>query len=784
MLRHYFLLSFRNIIRFKTTSAINLLGLSMGLVSALFIHLWVNDELNIDKFHQHDARLYQLMLRNDNATGIEVWTTMAPVLAETLVDEIPEVEHAVMESRIPGTYTFTVDNNSFKEAGMYAGQDYFEVFSYELIHGKKNEPLVDENNIAISRPMAMRLFNTTEDILGKVITLQDKGDLVVSGVFSVPSNSSYQFDFILPFDLQFKHYPNLRNDWSNSWANAYVILKEGASPKEFNQKIEDLIKQKAGQEDITLFSTRYSKRYLYGEYENGIQSGGRIEYVKMFSIIAIFIVVIACINFMNLATANSSRRLKEIGVKKVMGVDRKALIFQYLIESVAMAVLSAFVAIILILILLPQFNIITGKALSLNLDGKLIIAVFSITLVTGLIAGSYPALYLSGFNPVAVLKGRLHTSFSEILIRRGLVVFQFVLSVTLITGVLVIYKQIDLIQNQNPGFTRDNIIYFEREGKLKERLETFLTGVKQIPGVINASSTFLTFFGDLNSTPDVFWPGKDPQMNIDMQYRRVNYDLIELLDIKMEAGKPFSRTTTSDNPKIVFNETAIQQMGISDPIGKTVKVWGDDMEIIGVTEDFHFESLHQTVKPMFFFLNPERTNIIMVRLKSDRLDQTIEEIQKYYGKFVDHIPLTFRFLDEKFQEQYEAEKKVALLSRFFAGLAIIISCMGLYGLVMFAAERKTKEIGIRKILGSSNWGIIYYLTSGFTKMVLVAVALALPASYWISKDWLNNFAYRIELEWWIFAGAGIIAVLIAWLTIGVQASKAAHTDPVRCLRTE
>ena len=756
----------------------------MGLVSALFIYLWVNDELDIDKFHQHDTKLYQLMLRNENATGIEVWTTMAPVLAETLVEEIPEVEHAVMESRIPGTYTFTVDNNSFKEAGMYAGQDYFEVFSYQLIHGNKNELLSDENKIAISLPMAMRLFNTTENILGKVITLQDRGDLVVSGVFSVPSNSSYQFDFILPFELQFKHYPNLKKGWSNSWANAYVILKEGANPTEFNQKIEGLIKQKAGQQDITLFATSYSKHYLYGKYENGIQSGGRIEYVKMFSIIAIFIVVIACINFMNLATANSSRRLKEIGVKKVMGVDRKRLIFQYLIESVAMAFLSAVVAIILISILLPQFNIITGKALSLSLDGKLIIAVFSITLVTGLIAGSYPALYLSGFNPVTVLKGRLHTSFSEILVRRGLVVFQFVLSVTLITGVLVIYKQVDLIQNQNPGYTRDNVIYFEREGKLKEHLETFLTGVKQIPGVVNASSTFLTFFGDLNSTPDVSWPGKDPQMNIDMQYRRVNYDLIELLDIKMEEGNPFSRAITSDIQKIVFNQTAVKKMGISDPIGKTVKVWGDDMEIIGVTEDFHFESLHQTIKPMFFFLNPERTNIIMIRLKADRLNQTIEEIQKYYGIFTDHMPLAFRFLDEKFQEQYEAEKKVALLSRYFAGLAILISCMGLYGLVMFAAERKTKEIGIRKILGSSNWGIIYYLTYGFTKMVLIAVALALPVSYWISKDWLNNFAYRIDLEWWIFAGSGVIAVLITWLTIGVQATKAAHADPVKCLRAE
>lgn len=784
MIKHNFVLIYRNFIRFKSIFLINLFGLSTGLACTLLIYLWVKDELNVDRFHQHDNQLFQLLTRNENANGIEIGTAMAPVLAETLTDEIPEVEYAVMEARIPVKYTLSVNDKFLKEEGMYAGKDYFNLFSYALIQGDKNQVLIGENSLAISESLALRLFNTTENIIGKLVTLQDKGELLISGIYTVPTNSSYQFNFILPFDLQFKHFPNLKNDWTNSWSNTYVRLKDVTDITQFNQKIEDLIKRKSGQEHITLFARRYSEGYLYGNYENGIQTGGRIEYVKLFSIIAVFIVVIACINFMNLSTAKATRRLKEIGIKKAIGANRKTLIYQYMGESMAMTILSVFFAITLISFLLPQFNAVTGKSLSMNFDSNLIVSIVGITLITGLVSGSYPALYLSGFNPVAVLKGRLHTSFSEILTRKGLIAFQFILSVILITGVLVVYRQMNLIQNKNPGYTKDNIIYFEMEGKVKEHRETFLSEVKKIPGIINASSTFLTFFGNLNSTPDVSWQGKDPGVNIDLQYRRINYDMIELLDIKMKEGKSFSKTLTSDLPKIIFNETAVKMMGISDPVGKTIKLWGDDLEIIGVTKDFHFESLHENVKPLFFFLNPERTNTIMVKVEAGKVQETVAQLQDYYRSFTDNMPLDFRFLDENFQAQYTTEKRVAILSRYFAGLAIMISCLGLFGLVMFTVERKTKEIGIRKILGADNWGIVRFLSVDFTKLILAAIMIALPFSYWISKKWLDGFAYRVDLEWWLFIGSGLIALFIAWLTIGVQALKAANVDPVKSLRSE
>jgi putative ABC transport system permease protein len=782
MIKHIFILIYRSFLRFKSTFLINLFGLSMGLACALFIYLWVNDELSVDKFHLHNENVFQLMGRNTNANGVEVVTTMAPVLAETVVEEMPEVRYAVMEARIPVKYTFSVNDKFFKEDGMYAGKDYFNVFSYNLIEGDKNKVLTGENSIAVSEPLARRLFNTTENVVGKLITLQDKGELIISGIFTVPHNSSYQFDFILPFALQFKHYPNLRNDWNNAWANAYVRLKDHTDVALFNKKIGNLIKQKSGQDNISLFTSRYADNYLYDHYENGIQAGGRIEYVKMFSIIAVFILVIACINFMNLSTAKATSRLKEIGIKKTIGADRKALIYQYMGESMVMTIVSVFFALMFVSFLTPQFNQLTGKNLSLNFDRNLIMAIIGITAVTGMVSGSYPALYLSGFNPVAVLKGKLQASFGEVLTRKGLIAFQFILSMTLITAVLVVSRQMDLIQNKNQGYSRDNVLYFEMEGKVKEHRDAFLSEVSKIPGVTHASSTFLTFFGNLNSTPDVSWQGKDPNMNVEMQYRRVNYDMIELLGIEMKAGTTFSKEVTSDHPAIIFNETAIRLMGLSDPVGETVNVWGKEMEIAGVTKDFHFESLHQDIKPLFFHLQPERTNTVMVKIEAGKVNETIARLQNYYEDFAG-MPLDFKFLDEKFQAQYVAENRVSVLSRYFAGLAIAISCLGLYGLVMFTAERKTKEIGIRKILGSGNWGIMYFLLADFTRMIVAAIIIALPFSYWISNKWLDGFAYRIDLEWWFFIGSGCGVLLIAWLTMGAQALKATHTDPVKSLRS-
>ena len=518
--------------------------------------------------------------------------------------------------------------------------------------------------------------------------------------------------------------------------------------------------------------------------ENGVQQGGRIEYVRLFSIIAIFILIIACINFMNLSTAQASRRMKEVGIKKSVGAGRKALIFQYLAESVLVTILSLFMAIIIVTLLLPQFNGITGKQLTLNFDLNLILPVLGITLITGLFAGSYPAVYLSGFNPVMILKGKLNSSFGELWVRKRLVVFQFALSVILIVGVLVVYKQIEFVQTKNLGYDNNNIICLPLEGKIAENLETSLSEIKNIPGIVNASSTLHTLMGTYSTTSSLNWTGKTPEGDISFEDIEVNYDMIETLGIEIIAGRSFSRNFSNEETRIIFNETAIATMGLQDPVGKVVELFGQNREIIGVVKDFHFESLHNDIKPLFFILNPNAARIITAKIQAGRERETIERLQKFYEAYNPGFPLEYTFLDEEYQAQYASEQRVSTLSRYFAGLAIIISCLGLFGLAAFTAQRRLKEIGIRKILGSTDFGVVRLLSGDFTKIVLIAIVIALPVSYLIARKWLNEFAFRIDLEWWYFITAGLIALLIAWFTVGLQTVRAARMNPVQSLKEE
>jgi putative ABC transport system permease protein len=786
MFQHNLLLIFRNFKRFKSTFFINLIGLSTGLACTLLIYLWVNDELSFDKFHEKDNRLFQVMQNEQNAESIETSEDTPSLLAEALIQEIPEVEYAVSSTNPSwhGKFNLLANNEQLKAAGQFASKDFFNVFSYTLIHGDKNNALADRNSIVISEALAKNLFNSTENAIGKAIEWQgmnQKNESIISGVFkNVPSNSSSQFDFVLSTDFL----PRGRLSWGSYDAITYLILKEGANVDEFNAKIENFVKRKSEGSNVTLFAQLYSQKYLHGHYENGAQAGGRIEYVKLFSIIAIFILIIACINFMNLSTAKASRRIKEVGIKKAIGAARKTLIGQYLGESMMMTFLSAIIAIIIIELLLPQFNLITGKQLAVVFNNQLVLSILGIILFTGFVAGSYPALYLSGFNPAIVLKGKLHTSISELLARKGLVVFQFALSVIFIVSVLVVYKQIEFVQTKNLGYDKDRVIYFEKEGKLVESLDNFLAEVKNIPGVENASSIRHSMLERYSYTTEVNWEGKAPDSKIPFENVRVNYDMIETLGIKMADGRTFSRDFLSDTSAVILNETAVKTMGIKDPVGKTMKLWDEDKKIIGVVKDFHFESLHETIKPFLFRLAPNETRTIMVKLESANEKEALSKLQSLFHKYNSSSTFDYQFLSSSYQAQYVAEKRVAILSRYFAGLAILISCLGLFGLAAFTAERRIKEIGIRKILGSSEFRIVYLLSSDFTKIVIAAIVIALPISYFITSNWLNGFAFKIELKVWYFVGAGLMALFIAWFTVGTQAIKAARANPVKSLRSE
>lgn len=785
MLKHHFTIALRNFNRFKGTSLINLVGLSTGLACTLMIYLWASDEFNKDNFFENDERLFQVMENRVQAHGIWTAQSSSGVMAESMVKDFPEVKYAAHASYV-SEGVLTARDQDIRGRGHYIGVDYFKIFSYEVVEGDRENLLTDKNSIVITEDLALRLFNTTKGILGRSIVHQHDNEYFISGIIKVPANSSLQFDFALSLE-KFKDIIGHDNfNWYSTGPYCYVLLNPGTDIETFNRKIADYVRQKTNNEvpHRTPFLRQYSKAYLYSKYENGVMVGGRITYVKLFSLIAIFILTIACINFMNLSTARATRRLKEVGIKKVVGAHRRALVAQYFGESLILTFISFAIALVLVQLLLPKFNLITDKQLTLALSPQVIAAFIGIALFTGLVAGSYPALYLSHFSPASMLKGRSTSSLGELWARKGLVILQFSLSVIFIVSVLVVYKQIDFIQSKHLGYKRDNLIYFGMQGKLREQRETFLEEIKKIPGVTNISTIAHNMTGHNSGTSGVVWDGKNMDDKTEFENVAVNYDMLETLQVEVTEGRTFSRDFASDSVAIIFNETAIKFMGMKDPIGKTVKLWGEERKIVGVVKDFNFESLHKQVGPLFFRLEPSNTYLFMTRIEAGKEKEALAQLGSIHQKFNPEFEFDFKFLDEQYRLQYVAEQRVAILSRYFAGLAIVISCLGLLGLAAFSSERRLKEIGIRKALGASVTSILVLLTSDFSKIVLVAVLVGLPISYFVLSDWLETFAFRISLDTWYFVSAGVLALLIAIVTVGSQAFKAASVNPSKCLRNE
>jgi putative ABC transport system permease protein len=792
IIRHAVLLSFRNFKRYKSSFAINLISLSTGLAAALFIYLWVADELSYDKFHEKEGRLYQVMRNvSSDGTDVETYFNNSDLLAPAFKEEMPEVENIVpvSDDLVKGIMSF--EEKKIKSEGRFAGEEFFNVFSYKLVLGNKDQVLKDKYSIVISTALAEDLFGSLDNAMGKTITLDTEsygGTFIVSGLFEKTDRSSYQFDFLGTYQFRLEN-NSMDVHWDSNSALVFLALRSDANADVFNAKIKNFVKDKfkaaygtkglewAGQ----LFIRPYSDAYLFDHYVNGVQQGGRINYVVLFSIVGVFMLLIACINFMNLFTANATRRTKEVGIKKSIGASRNTLIFQYMSESMILSFLSLIIGLALVLLLLPRFNIITGKNLALHFDVNLTAAMLVIVIITGLVAGSYPALYLSGFKPLEVLKGKLNATFGQVVARKGLVMFQFALSLLLIVSVVVAYKQIEFIQSVNLGYNRNNVVTFEREGKLNESLDAFITQARNIPGVVNISNMGGDLVGNHSGGGGISWPGKTHRIEFSGLY--VNFGLIETMNVQLAEGRSFSEQFRSDSTKVLFNETAIAAMQLKDPIGKTVNMWGNEKQIIGVVKDFHFESLYNKVAPFFFSYSNEGENIV-VKLRAGLEKKTLVELEELYHKFNPGIAFDFRFVDQDYQRLYAAEQRVSDLSLYFSGIAIVISCLGLFGMATFISETRTKEIGIRKVLGSSDFGIVYLLSKEFLQNVLIALFVAAPISYLLSTQWLSTFAYRITLEWWYFAGAALVVLLVASITIGLQTLKSSQLNPTECLKSE
>ena len=790
MIKNYFKIAWRNLLHNKTFSLINIFGLALGMTCSLLIMLWLKDELKRDRFHANDKRLFRVMENQFYSGDISTFPASPGILAENIVKDVPEIEMAsqMLWEEEP---LFTVGDKFDKEKGRYVQKDFLRMFSFKLAKGDAATALARPDAVVLSKKLADKYFKR-EDPIGKMIKIDSKENVIVTGVLEeIPELSSLKFDFLMSYDIWFK-----KNDWAKEWGNngprCYVMLAANTSVDKVNAKIKNYIKTKNKDSNVDLFLQNYGESYLYSNWDNGKQNGGRIEYVRIFSVVAIIILLIACINFMNLATARSLRRAREIGVRKVVGAGKRQLVAQFIGESMFVSFLAILVSLTIVALILPSFNTLTEKHLSINLgDPSFLLILLGLTLVTGVISGSYPALFMSTLKPIVVLKGLLKFKPGATYFRKGLVVFQFALSIILILGMIVIYRQINFIHNKNLGFAKEDLLYMPLEGDLGKNFMAFKEELLKQPGIKNISSAQSSPLEVGSSTQGVRWPGKDTTKLILFSNNPITYDYVKTMGIQLIGGRDFDPSYSLDTMNYLVNEAAARKIGYKDPVGKELTMWGDKGSIIGLMKDFHHNSLHVPIEPLILRLfkgswikdNGYWGNVI-IRTEKGKSKQAIASMEKVFKQFNPGFPFRYYFTDDEIAKNYKAEYTVSKLSRYFAFLAIFISCLGLFGLVTFTAEQRTKEIGIRKVLGASVTGIVRMLSKDFLILVLIATVIAFPVAWWAMYKWLNDFEYRVDIGWWVFVVAGVVALLIALLTISFQSIKAAIANPVKSLRTE
>jgi hypothetical protein len=792
MFGNYCKIAWRSLIRNKSFSIINISGLALGITSSLLILLWVRDERSVDRFHANGARLYQVYERDYFDGKVDASYATQGLLAEELKRVVPEVQYsAEMDyAAAPGTMnTFEVGDKIEKKAGFFAGADFFKMFTYRLLQGNTENALRAPHAIAISRRMAEHFFGSPEKAMGGTLRFDNTEALQVSAVFEdVPSNSSQQFDFLRTWADYVQ-----QNDWISNWGNTspstFVLLRPGANPAVVEGSIKDFIYRYRARNEgarTELGLQRYSDKYLHSSFTDGKVSGGRIEYVALFTLVAIFILLIACINFMNLATAQSARRAKEVGLRKVVGAARSSLIRQFIGEAMLLTGLAVLASLMLSSFALPMFNELTGKQLSLPLGDPLFwVALVVLTLVTGVIAGSYPALYLSSLNPVRVLKGRLTFSWGSTFVRKGLVCFQFILSIILIVGTLVIHRQMDYIRTKDIGYDRGNLVYIPIEGDLIGKYELFKQEADKIAGVVDVSKMRNSPTIIQHHTGSISWPGKDPNLSVPFADAVVGYDFAKTLKLQLDEGRDFSKAFGTDSTGFLLNEAAVKKMGLRNPIGQSLS-WGDRTgKVIGVLKDFHFNSLHQNIEPLIVRLDEQwKWGMILVRTEAGKTESALSGLAKLCKALNPAFPFTYQFSDDEYTRLYKSEAVAGKLSDAFAMLAVFISCLGLFGLATFTAAQRIKEIGVRKVLGASTFSIATLLSGTFLRIVVVSMLIAFPLAGLLMHQWLRQFAYKVDMGWWVFVLAAAATLVISLATVSYQSIHAALTNPIKSLRNE
>lgn len=786
MLKSYIKAVLRNLVRHKAYSIIEIFSLTVGLISGILILLWVIDEMSFDKFHTNAGSIYRVMNNNTYPDGrIETHGATSALLKEAIQSEIPEVA-AIVQLSMETEILVRHEINAFNEQGLYADSNLFSVFSFPLIKGNRNNPMPGIRSIAISEKLAGKLFGNDEPV-GKLLQIDQSNEFMVSAVFAdIPKNSSLQFDFVLPFGLFVKENP-WTQDWRSGGTRTMVTLKPAASLANANATLAGLVKKNCEDCTTSPFLFEYVKSRLHSKFENGKSVGGRIEQVMLFSIVAAIILMMACINFMNLATARSATRSREVSVRKLIGASRSGLIARFIAESVLLSFIALLLALALAQLLLPFFNDITDKSVKLDFTSPVFIGgALMITLACGLLAGSYPAFFLSSYNPLVLLKSNAQTSLSGNGFRKVLVVVQFVTAIVLITGSIVIYKQITFISHKNLGFEKENIIVIDRNEGIGKNYPAFKNDLLQLPSIKSIGFGGSNIFTVPITTTDPVWANKSENSAVSFKIFRCDEGFIPTMNIELLAGRNFS-DAGNDVSNYIINKKAMEIMGLTPEhvIGTDLEMWPGKGKIVGLTDDFHNDNLRKGIEPLIFLYSADLGSHYFIRADGrTSIKETLAAIADIYKKHNPDYPFEYSFLDEAFDREYRTEAVIGKLSLSFTGIAMFISCLGLFGLASFAAERRTKELGIRKVLGASVSGIVVLLSKDFVKLVLIAFLIALPIAWWVMNIWLEDFAYRIDIEWWMFTVAGLGAVMIALLTISWQAIRAAVANPVESLRDE
>ncbi len=793
MFKNYMKVAFRNIIRHKGFSVINITGLAVGMACCILIFLWVEDEKSYDQFHKNGKNMYIVATHIKYGSRTSTSSGTPSALGPALKDEYPEIVNSVRFCNGPHAMYFAYKDQKLREEVEAVDPSFLKMFSFPMALGDPETALDDPHSLVMSEKMAAKYFRK-ENPLGQTIRVDNTYDFTVTGVFEdVPHNSILQFDYLINivFLKELWTFPQLLNRWFDLSFTTFVQLEHNVSPEAFSGKITDRINKEYPREDVKPFLWPFTKIYLH-RLGTG---GGRILRARMLTMVALFVLVIACINFMNLTTARSGTRAKEIGMRKVTGAYKIDIIKQFFGESVLLALLSVCLGVVLVLLLLPVFSGLTGKTLGLNISDNLLLVfgLIGIAVATGFLAGSYPALMMSSFQPVKVLRGSAGAGSKKSMLRKILVVFQFVVTIILIIRTVVVYEQLDYMRNKDLGFNRDHLVYLPVSGALKEHYGAAKQELLKVPGVSGVSLTSRTplLFGSSGSNWN--WEGKSEDTNPSIRYFCCDYDFVKTFEVEMAYGQFYSEELTKggslQSGQLVINEQLAAVMGKENPVGMRLLKRDQQATIIGVVKDFNYWPLHHQSGPLIIFHKsyndePHRYRYIFARVRPENIPQTIAGIKEVYETFNPEFPFIYRFLEDDYVGLYVSEERTGSVVKYFSLLAILVSCLGLFGLASFLAEQRTKEIGIRKVLGSSVQGILVLLSKEFVKWVALANVIAWPIAWFMSRAWLQNFAYRTSIELWIFLFAGVLVVSIAVLTVSFQSIKAATANPIDCLRYE